>query len=75
MTPENYKTHKQIFIALTVLFYLCTSYVFGSLNPFANTTTDDRTFVMIIFVCIHLTGQFMYREYYTEKDKTKDKSN
>ena len=27
---------------------------------------------MIIFVCVQLTAQFMYREYYTEKDKTKD---
>ena len=74
MSPENYKTHKQIFIALTVLFYLCSSYVFGSLNPFTNTTTDDRAFTMIIFVCVQITAQFMYKEYYT-KNETKDKSN
>jgi hypothetical protein len=66
MTPENYKIHKQIFIALTVLFYLCSSYVFGSLNPFVNTTTDDRAFVIIIYICVQIAAQFMYHEYYTK---------
>lgn len=64
---EKIKNHIKISAAITVIFYIISSYIFGTINH-NNVSYDERVFSIIILVLSQIIGNGIYWESYS-KDK------
>jgi hypothetical protein len=68
---ENLKNHLKISGAITVVFYIISSYIFGTFNH-NDVSYDERVFSIIIFVLSQIIANGIYWESYN-KDNSDNK--
>lgn len=64
---ENLKNHLRLSAFITVVFYITSSYIFGTINH-NNVSYDERVMSIILFVLSQAIGNGIYYESYTKKD-------
>ena len=69
MENDKIKNHIRISAVVLIIGYLLSSYIFGSLFH-SGTSSEDRTFTVIVIVLFALIANFVYYENYTEKEKS-----
>ncbi len=65
---EYLKNHIKISIALTIVYYFLSSYVFGTFNH-GSVIPDDRSFSMILYILSMIIGNGIYHDSYKKENK------